>query len=159
MGVSTDGILCFGIWFDEGHTFPWDKKPYNGDHEEWWKDQCGFKPLFKLYDDTETGYANNKRPSDKEINKYYEHKSKFEEKHPPPFEVIFHCSDSYTMYILAVPGQEFTASRGEAVKINPAKLKVPEKKTKKLIDFCKKYKIRYSRKKTDPQWYLCSYWG
>ena len=26
MGVSTDGIVCFGYLFDDGYQFPWDKK-------------------------------------------------------------------------------------------------------------------------------------
>lgn len=41
MGVSTDGIICLGIPFDEGAEFPWyDEEGYGNDQdalEAWWE--------------------------------------------------------------------------------------------------------------------------
>jgi len=149
MGVSTDGILCFGIFFDEQHIFPWNKGDYHGDHEQWWRDNNDFNPSIK-FDDCET---------DAQYDKFFDECRKWDKKHPCPFEPVNYCSNDCDMYILIVPESQIVASRGYPEKIKPEKLKVPEKKIKRLIDFCKKYKIRYTRKKTDPQWYLCSYWG
>jgi len=43
MGVSTDGIICYGLAFKEGCEFPWSKAADDYDRhgqaalEEWWK--------------------------------------------------------------------------------------------------------------------------
>ena len=31
MGVSTDGQICYGIVFEEGHEFPWASDEYEKD--------------------------------------------------------------------------------------------------------------------------------
>lgn len=38
------------------------------------------------------------------------------------FQVMQHCSDSYPMYILTVPGSKITTYRGNTVPISPAML-------------------------------------
>ena len=42
MGVSTDGIIAFGIVLDEGQELPWDDEPGDGDFEDWWRKVNGW---------------------------------------------------------------------------------------------------------------------
>lgn len=43
--TSIQGIVCYGVLFEEGFIFPWDKKGQPGDLEEWWESQPEEGPI------------------------------------------------------------------------------------------------------------------
>jgi hypothetical protein len=66
MGVSTDGQIGYGVVFEEGYKFPWDKYP-SGDIEDWWTEEVlGFKHSFEIYD-IDGGYIGGQEPSRERI--------------------------------------------------------------------------------------------
>jgi len=41
MSTTTDGIICFGIMFEEGYEFPWEDYCEN----EWWEEKNDSEPF------------------------------------------------------------------------------------------------------------------
>lgn len=165
MGASTNGIICYGIKFEEGFEFPWDAEPWDGEIEEWWGDVNGYKPPFELYDAAGnyhptirlvTGrYPSDTRPEDETlVERYHAHRLKWDEAHPLPVELENYCSAECPMYILAVRGVGLLARRGYAEQIHLT-LETPQQ-LPALLAFCKAQKIRGG---DGPKWWLCSYWG
>lgn len=152
MGQSTDGQICYGFKFDEGHEFPWDE---HDDIEAWWLDIVhGYKPPFEMYT-PEGNYVGGKRWPDEKINEYYVHRNKFEESLPPlPVKLVNYCSGDYPMYILAVPQSYKEANRGSPEAFDPSELVVTEHQQAALWDFCKTHGIEHD----EPRWWLSSYW-
>lgn len=159
MGVSTDGILAFGIQFDpeeEDIKLPWmvtsededDDEQDEIDLEEWWRRVNGYKPSKEIW--TEEGKLPGVTEADLEA--YYQEQSDWDSSHPMPFSLQTHCSGEYSQYILAVPGTVTTANRGAAQEITS--LEVPTKALAKFKEFCAKYGVE-----GEPKWWLCSYWG
>ena len=168
MSVSTNGQLHFGILFEEGYTFPWDtvdkdeesnRKNYDGDYEEWWRDICGYKPL---HDDlwTEDGDY-GKGYTEEKFNAESRCRQAFDKKHPFPVELVNYCSDAEPMYLIAIKG--YANSRGYPEVINQEDFNVSEEEIVTLIKFCTDYLQpldEYSEfPEMKPQWYLSSYWG
>src|SRR5689334_5299643 len=122
MGQSTNGQICFGVSFPEDFEFPWDES-HEGDIEEWWKSLRGFVPLFEMWD-AKGNYKDGKEPPKAQKDAYYEHKHKWEKENPVPVELVNTCSCDYPMYIIAVPGTEMTAYRGDPKEFDPSKLVV-----------------------------------
>ena len=152
MTTSTNGQICFGIFFEEGFQFPWDK---NGDEiDDWWIYTIhGFKHSFQLYDNN-GNYLNGIKPSNERIAQYYAEKREFEKTIPDCSVCLVNCcSCDYPMYILALKDSCLCARRGYPESFNPEQLKI---KTKVLLDFCEKYGIEHEN---EPKWYLSSYWG
>lgn len=135
MGVSTDGILVFGIDFDE--EFPL----YEGREDDLDLDEIILRSanIDRAYYDDYDSYAKN---ADAELDR-------------AGVELIYHCLESDPMYILAVRGAVIHARRGYPEEIKPEDLIVTEKQMQKLKDFCDKYKLECS----EPKWFLCSMWG
>lgn len=153
MGVSTDGIICYGIKFDEEYGFPWNDDDI--DIEDWWRVVSGFAPSVEIYDE-QGGYINGTRPDGSVIDRYYEELRKWDKENPLPVQEVNYCSGDYPLYILAIPGTVKRASRGFPEAFRPEELLFPEDARQALIDFCDKYSIDYE---DEPQWYLASYWG
>jgi hypothetical protein len=155
MGVSSNGLIGFGIPFKEDFEFPWNEK-HDGDIDDWWLDVCGFKPT--LYPFTDKGdYI--KEYTEKIGNDYFNERIAFKKEHPLPIEILNYCSDDYPMYMLCIKDSIITASRGYPEGINPEYLAGEEElgdSAKILMDFCKKYEIKIP---SDPRWYLFSYMG
>jgi len=107
MGMSTDGILFWGITFEEGEC-PWDNETFDYDRDEWERYACqrlGFKDKSELYDvEDEVGVT-----------------------------LGIHCSYDYPMYYLAVKDSEQTANRGYPV---DAKFEVGADWQEKMKEFC-----------------------
>lgn len=137
MGVSTDGILCYGIPFPDGYRFPWRTEEHGYDTEEWWGNIHG-------------------------VDNWEQYKELVKTS-PLPVECVRHCSDSYPMFILAVPSSYHRAWRGDPKRIEPNALTVDEDARHALIKFC----IDHCQPlddydelpKLEPAWYLASYWG
>jgi hypothetical protein len=165
MGVSTNGVICYGIKFEEGQEFPWDAEPWEGAVQEWWRDVNGYKPPFELYDQhgnyhpsikvVPGRYPSDTKPEDESLTeRYYAPQRAWDEAHPVPVELENYCSDDCPMYILSVPAIGTSAERGYPEAIKPHEFVDPDPEP--LLAFCRKYKIRGG---TKPKWWLCSYWG
>ena len=165
MGVSTDAMLCRGIEIPEGYVFPWNKEDEDGNCdkgcEDWWLyGICKYKPSFEIYDDTGNRLAGF---TESDMNKYYEEMFAFKTANPMPFEVVYHCSAEYPMYIIAIPKTTITSSRGDVTELD---MEFFYKNSSKDVDdafveLCKKYfpsdedyEINYK-----PGWLMVSYWG
>ena len=173
MGVSTDGLLVYGVDLGEDREVPW--YDYDSDDNEqcletWWEKLHGINS-----DDLWQQYADWEKIHKKEGFEHYEHNSKliekFEAEHPEwrealdkyyldskeiekscPVEEVIYCSYDYAMYFLAVKGHSHSASRGYPKEIK--NLEVDKEALQKATDFCKKYNIKW-----EPKWYLASLWG
>jgi hypothetical protein len=133
MGVSTDGILVFGIQLPEEET-PEFLKEFDNDFETF------IDSLNGLPQWGEEGH---------DIRKTHAFRDNF------PVDLVQHCSYEYPMYILAVRGTEITARRGYPNEIDPLTLYVDSDKVETLRKFCEEYNIEWE----EPKWYLCSMWG
>lgn len=161
MGQSTNGQICFGVSFPEDFEFPWDVS-HEGDIEEWWKSLKGFVPLFEMWD-AKGNYKDGKKPSEADSKRYYDHQHKWEEANPIPVELVNTCSCDYPKYIVAVPGTEMTAYRGDPKVFDPSKLTVTEAQIAALNDFIDKYidtesMVDDEGNEAGPKWYLSSLW-
>lgn len=159
MGVSTDGIICFGIAFEEGTQFPWDDDGI----ESWWRNVNGYKPPFEMYDasgnylptvELETDKFGQKHAKKEVTELYYGHMHAWEKENPLPVELVNCCSGDCPIWILTVPAVGLHARRGYPEKLDPGSLKTPDADA--LLAFCQKYKLEHDE---PPSWYLCSYWG
>ena len=139
MGVSTDGQICFGIAFEEGSEFPWDRdEDADWDIEDWWRRLHGWN---EFWTEADIGY--------------FDRQGTFDAEHPMPVQLVMHCSYDYPMYILSLPGTLIRASRGY-----PAELPsdMGERDGIPLIDFCEEHGIELSEEQK-PCWLLTSLWG
>lgn len=165
MGVSTNGILCYGVRFDEGHEFPWDGDEHNGDLESWWRAVNGYKEPFPLYGPDGNylpgiplkppRYPGNKEATDEVMNRYFKPQEEWDKAHPLPVELVNYCSGDYAAYIVAVPSSVVTAHRGCPKQLNPHQLSVSVLEESALKAFCDKHGLQGE----GPAWWLCSYWG
>lgn len=161
MGVSTDGILCYGIDLgaEEEIELPWSKDSrFEGDEMEWWRHVTGFVPSFYPFTEKGDYHPEITDSKDPRIARYFEEVRAWDETHPLPVQVVRHCSDDYVMYILAVPGTECKAWRGYPVVVDFAALSAlatPEADAN-LLSFCNTYGIPHDG---GPRWLLASWWG
>lgn len=137
MGVSTDGILVFGIAYDEGEL---------PEFLSAWADERGEEdPDFDEYLDSISG-----------LPQYGEEGHDFtksrEWREAQPVEMVHHCSYDYPMYILAVRGTKTTAWRGHPQVITS--LDVSGAKIAAFAAWCAERGV-----KGEPRWILCSMWG
>lgn len=154
MTTSTDGIICYGIMFEEEYLFPWDTdEEAEGDIEDWWRKQVGWKVTKEVYDS-----AGERLPgvTEGEIRAYFEQQRTFDALHPVPIVTVNYCSGDCEMIILAVPSTVRRCFRGEALAFSPSDLIVSDEQRAALIDFCAKHGIEAAG---NPSWYLASYWG
>lgn len=135
MGVSTDGIIAYGVIFDDGHEFPWDSPKYEGEIELWWAD----------YHDMWDVVLN----SPKEFRAWIKGT-------PPPFEKVNYCSARYPMWLVAMPGTVTECRRGDPTEFTPSDLRVePER----AASFAAALILFGVDPHPLPRWYLMSRWG
>jgi len=139
MGIDTDGILVFGIDFDE--ELP----------EAWQNVEC-----FD-FEDMVTDEANvpKLREDETEEEKHARWAAQIKAVDACPVELVYHCSEGLPMYILAIRGTRQVASLGHPEEILPHNLEVPQEK----IDAMKKWMTEHDIEWQEPTWLLCSYWG
>jgi hypothetical protein len=169
MGVSTDGIICYGYMFPEGWEFPWHE--YDSE-DEWWEDVNGYielkidpepytevgcyQPWFKNIPELE---------KDRILEPRFKHHRKWSEEHPWPVYSVNYCSGECPMYILAVPSSVTIAKRGYPEQFEPSDLDIM-KHADELVEF-QQFIEKYCILKTEDEyfdppklgWWLCSYWG
>lgn len=130
MGVSSDGILVFGIPYEED-TFPEFLEEFDGDFEAYLEAESGLPKW------GEEGHS---------------FKAQWAYRDDCPADVVSHCSYDYPMYILAVRGTEKRNSRGEVVGIES--LDVDPERLVAFTAWCA------ARGITDvPRWCLVSMYG
>lgn len=153
MSISTDGQICYGIYFEEDFEFPWDADEYESDIEEWWLAVNNYvNPLPDPYDE------NGRKPdtTEQQINEYFRHRREWLKSHPVPVKPVNYQSREVPAYLLAVPSSLMTARRGYPEVFDPEALTVPDTERQALINLCEQYGIKTL---TPPAWYLSSYWG
>lgn len=142
MGVSTNGIVCYGVPIDENTELPWndEEKDYE-DYEEWFYDYLGWN---KTYDDF---------PNSRE---YWKAKIAF-----TSLSIFSHCSCDCMMYILGIKSSERVASRGypETLPANLDSL-ITEEAKQELLNFIERLNDDFPEllEKTEPSWLLVSMW-
>lgn len=153
MGTSSYAKICFGIVFEEGFEFPWDKHP---DIEEWWFNEIHkYKPPFEIYDE-KGNWLNGVKPSEDAIKEYYDHLHKFKSERPLPVELLNYCAYEQPMYILTLKETIKMVEFGEVLDINDLRLITNKNHEDILEDFCFDYGIVCDK---PPTWYLTAFMG
>lgn len=143
MGISSDGMLVFGIELEEdvdlAEIFKCDDDE-DFDFEEFVVSESGAPEWSEnMTDDESSAYWDKQR----ELVKNY------------PVSLALYCSYEYPMYILSIPGYEYSASRGDAHEISFDNLNVPQEK----IDAMKAWCLEHDFEWEEPKWLLCSVYG
>ena len=153
MGVSTDGIVCYGICLDEDQELPWEE--CYDDIEEWWiREILGYENPFEIYDE-DGEYIDGIKPPKEKFGQYYDAYFAFKKDNPLPVKLVQHCSDEYPMYILALPRTVTRASRGYPEPISTSPMLSQD--CAMLVNFCDRHGIDIAEKRLG--WWLASYWG
>ncbi len=132
MGISSDGMLVFGIEWEDDDTMP----EFMGEFDDF--DEY-LDSLNDLPDYGEPGHS---------FSDQQEARDKI------PVDMVRHCSYDYPMFIFAVRGYEFSASRGYPMEITADKLKVDPEKLKAFKLWLAERGIQ-----GEPSWFLCSIMG
>lgn len=169
MGVSTDGILVFGVNLGErGEVdLPWGTDEED-DFEEWFHSLHGLSNTH-LWDEYEAwaktpvataiaGGSNERvrvyeaaHPAWREaLDDLYDRRR--ETLKEAPIEIVRHCSGDYPMFIVGVPGTLTTAHRGSPEPITT--LEVDPQRVEAARAFCAEHDIPFE----DPAWLLASMW-
>jgi hypothetical protein len=149
MSTSTDGILAYGFDLGEDYGFDWDDetpRPEWIDSEEYESAENtllvanGFtepEPDFDTDRDGWLAWSNRRDEAKKTLG----------------VELVMHCSDSCTMWLLTA--KHFEASRGYPVEVD---MDLPENADERLawaVDVLGLTKFKGAK----PKWLLASWWG
>lgn len=166
MGVSTDGILCYGVdlgeGFDELEPCPFLDAVEERDEEEDFSpaefivdiliEAAGFTEL-----DPFPGEEILYEPGAPDYDKWAAwYGRKLDAEKALPVEVVTHCSDGCPMYILAAR-PVIQNARGYPETINPADLVGREEAAKEAV--ARALETLGMKPKNTPGWLLASYWG
>jgi hypothetical protein len=140
MGLSSDAILFYGLELGEDSPF-----------------------IGQDVDDIETSWNNEHGCPEPPDSKDYRgaewkawRKEKDEwEKTGNGIRVGCHCCDGDPIEYVTLMAHEYTAFRGHAEKVDPAKLEPTQEQKDSLLEFCEKYGIDCS----EPGWFLVSWMG
>ena len=159
MSVSSDGIIAYGIHFDEEQieNLPWLGDDGDTDIEDWWIDVVhGYKPPFEIFN-KDGDYIGGVKPPQSRIDEYFNHRRSFTDALPKlPVEMVIHCSYECPMYIMAIPETKMEVWRGYPKPIPDGFIHRNPEWDNILIGFCKKYGIEMPDK---PAWWLTSLYG
>jgi hypothetical protein len=140
MGVSTDGILCFGI--DLGEDI---------------EDYAELARIFEEFDgDAEDYFASLAGVPEYGAPDFPGYKERDRRIAALPISLVRHCSGEYPMHILTIPGTEITARRGDPVCVYTAQLQVEPERVTAFLAWCAEHDIDVPEQ--GPQWILCSMW-
>lgn len=156
MSTSTDGQICYGVVFEEDYEFPWDDEVYNGDFDEWWLVESGWRWNKENPYTPDGEYASGFSKDDPRIDEYYDSRNAWKDAHPAPVELVNYQSGECPAYILAIPSSVLIAHRGYAEVFRPSELVAKDDEAEKLMEFCSKYGLEFEE---GPCWLLSSYWG
>lgn len=94
MSVSTDGIIAYGVMFEDGTSFPWDQDEFESDMESWWRHVNGFVDIHKPFDERGNYCAGWSR-DDVRLSEHYRLRREWLESHPLPVGAENYCSGDY----------------------------------------------------------------
>lgn len=132
MGVSTDGILAFGVDFDEDAP-----DIFKVDGEVDFESAITKMAGYPSFEEDPDNYFDNQKKALSLV----------------PVELVMYCSYDCPMYILAVKGESYTAYRGGVVEID--QFEVDEDKIISARRWCIEHGIAWE----NPRWLLNSLWG
>jgi hypothetical protein len=146
MGQSTDGILFYGIAYDDDLELPWEAEEFEGeelDWEDWYAVQAGVERPTIPYEESEKVH---------EI--YWDQKRNALE--DQPIEIGTHCSCEYPMVYIAPKAINLSASRGYPLELDLVNLqsRVTPEVDAQIKTFCELMGLPYSK----PKWWLASLW-
>lgn len=181
MGISSDGILCFGHdlgedleglvpWCPEGTEDDEDEDEKEDDFDAWLVEVSGGSGKDEAWQRYEI-WADENMPG----ASYQESMPAWEAAEPDgrdaldaayerereltascPIEIITHCSYDYPMRIVAVRGTEIRAYRGSPKEIDWSALQaLVDERLPAAVEFCKEHGIPFE----DPTWILTSVYG
>jgi len=164
MGVSTDGLLFYGVTIDsaEGSYNVLSRLRRGGDEGD--DDEEDEEVLAAAY-----GYVEPASGSDALWEAYQADRDSAEKLEAwrtarraeqalkdslVPVEVIQYCSNEYPMHALAVKGGSYSVARGSVERLGQSLVADPEWR-EVLRDACERLGIPFE----EPEWLLASYWG
>jgi hypothetical protein len=161
MGISSDGILFYGIPFDDGTEMPWESGDSYQDCEDWLAEVfCGIAHPSAPYPEVREVWDGKRHKPERALTAAEEQAKKtyqeyWRAKHKAvaglPFEFRIHCSFDYPMHYITV--KQYTNSRGYATEIESWEL--PDNADEILRDVCEKAELPFSQ----PKWWLVSLYG
>lgn len=156
MGYSASGIICYGIMIPEGEeeNLPWYDEDYKTDFDDWWALETGYKPLYKLYDETGEHLPG---VTEDMVDEYYGHFWEWRRNHPCPIEEVTFCHHEYQMYVVALKKTISTAQGAYPTKLDKNYMQISEEDINVLLMFCEKYGIIYNN--NDLGWWLLGYYS
>ena len=142
MGSSVDGKLSYGAIFNKDTEFPWNKKEFGYNIDDWWlKDVLGWKPPFKLYD--ENGEYVNPEITKGKVEGYYNSMIELRDKNPIPVGIAYYGFFEYMENdeVMLTVGKTISSYGGEPTRIDISILDkmVTYKQIGELVEFCKKH--------------------
>jgi len=161
MGQSTNGIISYGIQFEEGEGCPWEEAAEAAGFDDPWDDDylafalCGIEP----FGDVEWGERGS--PEYEAVRAragaYYDKKKAALA--GLGVEFLTHCSGDYPMYMLVISESQQTANRGYPQRINPREMDMAENNgdwPARLRAVMEKLEIDGDK---EMGWTLCSMWN
>jgi hypothetical protein len=155
MGVSTDGIIAFGVPCIDDAALPWDAEPFCGDMNEWWRSVNGFVDVHQPFDE-HGNYAEGWSGDDPRLAEYTAAREAFDKRTPLPVSVEDCCSASCPKYAIVLPETVVRCYRGFPATFNPDSLIASFFRDQRLREFIRQYGIETEG---EPRWLLMSYWG
>ena len=150
MGVSTDGILFYGIAYGEdGEHFEISELAESNGLDE---NDFEFEDLYALKVGVDRPKEAFSKASEPLYHQYWDKKREVNQQ--SGCEVGTYCSDGSPMYYVCIRDSEYTANRGYATEIPDGLTAKPEWKDK-LKEYCGLMGLPYM----EPAWLLVSYWG
>lgn len=145
MGLSSDGILFFGINLgddeDREEPLPWEGKDGEGEWEDFVAKKAGIeKPTVEYTDETEALY-----------DEYFEKRNKLVA--ATGCDVLQHGADSCLAHAIVL--KHTSASRGYPVKLEREYFEVSTTDVLKIIEFCQILDVKWE----EPSWILTSWLG
>ncbi len=149
MGVSTDGILCFGFNITEEEEQP---EFLENVVSRWGEDEADFEDL--IYNEAGILPPFEDETDEQQIARWA---LQNEAEAAYPVDLVRHCSGDYTMFIL-VPrdAPNFSASRGFPLSIDPVAISdaITPELLGKFQSWCEAHDVEWQ----EPEWLLCSMW-
>ena len=153
MGVSTDAKVAFGFPLEEEDSTPEFLRLRNEDAEDP-DDERSYTEID--FDDLRCADLGIIRPSTTNYDDpvwpaYWKAKNEALSAHPA--DLVYHCSDNYRMYFLAVNGTQIVANRGN---VKPLSLPIISgEQITAMREWCCKHRIKWQ----EPKWCLMSDWS
>lgn len=150
MGMNAQAEIAYGYPCAEDAALPW-----GDDIEQWWRDINGYKSPFEIFD-AEGNWLNGKRPDQKVIDEYYNHKFEWDKQNPLPVELCFTGSHDYSRTFLAVPNEGDSIDYGEFLPLSKSLVTPESAKITALEKFILDHGIEVDGQRG---WHLFAFYG